>query len=265
MKKFGFLIPIILFLLFSFVSTRMFAAGTFNPTMLVGIMLLFFVIMLLARPKKSAPKPVGEIEKKVRGEFGKDAFAGNAQLNAKFQSALKDYSGNMPKSAMSKLEKLAPLCETDADKYAVAMASGMCCITNQKFSQAIREYNKAIVLCPSAGLALEIGSCQQRLGDLDKAMDSYEFALDLDPKNVDARCRLATACVADHDFEAALDHAQLALDIEETNASALATSAICYGLLNDPVMTKFYTEKAVSNGYSQKKIEDTISALKKRT
>lgn len=264
MKKFGFLIPILLFFLFTIAGNRLFFSGTVNPGVLIPVMAVMLVLLFLVRPKPKKAKPVSETEQMVRGDFGRDAFSGNPQLNARFQDALKTYGGNMPKAALNKLQKLAPLCETDADKYAVAMATALCHITNQKYAQAIREYNEAIVLHPTADLALTIGACQQRLGDLDKAMDSYGFALDLDPQNIDARCRLATACVADHDFEAALEHAQLALELEQTNSSALATTAICYGVMNDPVMSKFYTDKAVASGYDKNKIETTISTLKKR-
>ena len=104
----------------------------------------------------------------------------------------------------------------------------------------------------------------QRLGNLDKARDSYEYALDLDAGNLEARSRIATTYVADHDFEMALEYANQIIDEDENHSSALATAAICHGLLNDPVMSKYYTKLAVENGYSQKKIEETIATLKKR-
>jgi cytochrome c553 len=74
---------------------------------------------------------------------------------------------------------------------------------------------------------------------------------------------LATAWVADGQYNDALDYAEEVLKLDETNASALATCAICHGLLNHPHRSAEYTEKAVAAGYSEKKIEDTIKALKK--
>jgi len=81
---------------------------------------------------------------------------------------------------------------------------------------------------------------------------------------LEARSRIATTFVADGDYDAALEQSMLVLEQEETNASALATAAICYGLLKDPILSKRYTQLAVDNGYSEKKITETISALKKR-
>ena len=103
-----------------------------------------------------------------------------------------------------------------------------------------------------------------RLGNLDKARDSYEYALDLDENNLEARSRIATTYVADHDFTMALEYANQIIDEDETHSSALATAAICHGLLGDPVMSNYYTKQAVEYGYSQKKIEETIATLKKR-
>jgi len=264
MKKFGFILPILLFLGFSFLSTRMFASGAFSPVILVVIMVVMFGVMMLVRPKTAAPKPVSDVEAHVRGEFAKDAFSDDPQLAAKFQSALKDYSGNMPKAALSKLEKLAPQCRSDAETYAVSIATAMTLCSLNKHKEAIRHYSQAIVLNPTTELAMTLGSCHQRLGELNKARDSYEFALDLDENFLDARSSIATTYVADGDYDSALEQAMLVLEKNENHASALATTAICYGLLNDPILSKRYQQLAVDNGYSEKKITETIAALKKR-
>lgn len=264
MKKFGFILPILLFVLFTTISNRMFASGSFNPVLLIVVMVVFFGITMLSRPKKKAPKPVSDVEEKVLGDYAKNAFDADPKLAAQFQTALKNYAGNMPKAALAKLEKLAPACTTDEQTYAVAMATGMTLCTLNKHKEAARQYNKAIVLHPSAELALTLGSCHQRIGELNKARDSYEFALDLDADNLEARSILATTYVADGDYETALEQAMLVLEKDENHASALATTAICYGLLGQSAASKRYTKLAADNGYSEKKINDTISALKKR-
>lgn len=264
MKKFAYFIPIILILAATLLGNRLFASGSISPTTLVVAMVAVFAILILVRPKGAAPKPVSDVEKKVRGDFAKDAFADNDQLNAKFQAALKDYSGNCPKAALGKLEKLASQCHTSQETYAVSVATALCFISVNKYKEAIREYTRALGLHPTSDLAVSLGSCHQRLGQLDKARDSYEFALDLDAGNTEARSNLATAYVADGDYRAGLEQAMLALEQDEKQASALATAAICHGLLDDQLMHKHYTKLAVENGYSEKKITDTVSALKKR-
>lgn len=261
MKFLSMIVPVLLLLLFMSVSSSMLASGTVNPVVLALVPIL---LLLFLKPKKKGAKPASDLEKKARGEFAKDAFADNAKLGAMFQAAIKDINGNMPKAALKKFEKLAEQCTGDREKYAVSIATAQCHLIVGKPLPAIREYTRALNIHPSAEIAMELGSCHQRLGNLEKARDSYEFALDLDENNLEALAHIATTYVADHEFDTALEYANRIIDKEENHASALATAAICHGVLGDPVMCAYYTNLAVDNGYSKKKIEETVAVLKKK-
>ncbi len=263
MKKFIFLIPVAIFLLITTLGSRLFASGQISPATLVIVTAVFMLVMALVRPKNGSQKPVSSVEELVRGEFAKNAFADDPQKNAKFQSILKDYAGGMPKSALGKLAKLQSLCETDQERYALARISALVHSSLGKFPEAKRQCTTALVLHPTCELALELGSCQQRLGELEKARESYQYALDLDESSLEARSRLATAYVADRRYEEGLEEAMEVLNRDPGHASALATSAICYGLLGESVLYKRYTDLAVEAGYKKEKITDTVTALKK--
>lgn len=262
-KNFLFFVPVLIFLVFTLLGNQLIASGAINPQVLIFLVPVIALVLMLFRPKKQVSKPVTDVFEKVMGDYATNAFADDEKLSAKFHSALSDYSTNMPKSAINKLTKLAPLCRTDEEKYAVAMASALCHVANQKYEDAIREYNRAVVIHPTSELAQSIGSLQQRLGELKKARESYDFALELDPNNIEARSSMATAWVASRKYDNALEHAMMALAIDENHASALATAAICYGMQDESLMYKHYTDRAEENGYSRKKIEDTVKALKK--
>ena len=264
MKFLMMLVPVALLLVFMRLGSGVLASGSVNPVILIGITGVFMILLIATRPKNKGLKPASDLEQKVRGEFAKDAFAEDPKLGAMFQAAIKDYSSNMPKAALSKLTKLADQCTGDPEKYAVAMATAQCHLIIGKPLPAIREYTKALTIHPSAEVAMDLGSCHQRLGNLDKARDSYEYALDLDENNLEALSRIATTYVADHDFAMALEYANQIIDADDTNSSALATAAICHGVLNDSVLCSYYTNLAVENGYSKNKIEETIATLKKR-
>ena len=261
MKFLSMIVPVLLLLLFMNVSSSMLASGTVNPAVLA---LLPILLLLFLKPKKKGAKPASELEKKARGEFAQDAFSEDPKLGALFLAAIKDINGNMPKAALKKFEKLAEQCTGDKEKYAVAMATAQCHMIVGKPLPAIREYTRALNIHPTAEVAMELGSCHQRLGNLEKARDSYEFALDLDEDNLEALARIATTYVADHDFETALEYANRIIDADENHASALATAAICHGVLGDSVMCAYYTNQAVDNGYSKKKIEETVAVLRKK-
>ena len=264
MKKLFFFVPALIFLLFTFVGSRIFSGGGVSPLIIILPVGTALLLLTMMKPKKKSAKPASNLEKKARGEFAKDAFANDPKLEALFLSAIKDYNSNMPKAALNKLTKLAPQCTGDPEIYAVSMATAQCQLVIGKPLPAIKEYTRALTLHATPEVAMELGSCHQRLGNLDKARDSYEFALDLDPDCLEAYSRIATTYVADHEFRTALDYANQVLDRDEDNASALATAAICHGLLKDPVMCQYYTKEAVDHGYSQKKIEETISTLKRK-
>ncbi len=259
------LVPLLIFLLFTRLGAGILSSGTVSPSTIAIIVAVGMVLILSMKPKTKGAKPASNLEQKARGEFAKDAFANDPKLEALFLSAIKDFNGNMPKAALSKLTKLAPLCTDDKEIYAVALATAQCHLIIGKPLPAIREYTKALNIHPTAEVAMELGSCHQRLGNLDKARDSYEFALDLDADNLEALSRIATTYVADHEWETALEYADQVIDKNENHASALATAAICHGLLDNSVMTKYYTDQAVENGYNRKKIEETIATLKKRS
>ena len=263
MKKPGiFLIPLLIFAVISLLGTRLFASGAISPAAMVAIFGGLMILMAFIRPKSS--NGTGEINLSLMGELAKDAFADDEKLRAKFDSAVADYVGNLPKSCLNKLAQLETQCKTDADTYAVAVMTGMAKSISGDFEAAAKLYNKAIVLCPTSDLAAAQGSSYQRIGELKKAIDAYEFALDLDPENLDARSALATAYVADGNFEMGIEASQLVLDQDENNASALATIAICHGVLGNSDLSEGYTEKAVANGYKRDKIAATIPALKKK-
>lgn len=265
MKKSGiFIIPILIFAIITFLGNRLFASGAVSPTTLVLMAGAAFFVLMMIRPKAATRAATPDSALTLLGDFAKDAFAEDAKLSSKYQSALADYLNNMPKAAINKLEKLQSQCKTDADNYAVNVALGLAKTTVGDFEAAIKLYNKAVVLFPNTELAAAIGACQQRIGELKAARDSYEFALELDHNNIDARSSLATAYVADGKFYEAIDEARLTLEMDENHATALATCAICYGVLDNSLLYKSYTEKAVSNGYKEDKITSTVPALKKK-
>lgn len=264
MKKIGFLLVPVLFMVFGFLVVPKLLSSGVSPISMTLLSAGLLAVVFLFRPKNSSSKPMEEITGEILDDFSRNAFAENEILNRKFIAALTDISKNMPKAAIAKLQKLAEECTEDSEKYAVARAAAMAYGQVQDYKGVIRECNKAIVLNPTAPLAYRIGDCHQRLGDLEKARDSYEFAMELDDANPQYPSSLGTVCVGDGDYDTAMDYAQDALDLDPDFPQALATLAICYGVKDDSFMQNHYLQLAVNNGYRREKIETTISTLKKR-
>ena len=265
MKNAGkFFFPVLVIAVVALFFKQVFGGGPMNPVVMIGIIVVCLTSTALLRPKKNNRPNSTDNTFSLLGDFSKDAYSYDEALSAKFQSAITDFLNSMPKAATKKLEQLQSLCKTDADTYAVSVALGMIKCYDEEHAEAIKLFNRAVVLHPTAELADAIGAAHQRIGELDEAIDSYEFALDLDPEKIDIRAKLATACVADAKFLEAIDHAQQVLDRQEDHASALATIAICHGVLNHEELYSGYTAKAVDAGYKEEKITSTVTALKKK-
>ena len=265
MKKLGtFLVPAAVLLLVFILFKQIFGSGPVNPLILGVIIVVSLVGASLLKPKNKGGSGNVDHTFSLLGDFAKDAFAHDEALSKQFQSAVSDFLNSMPKSATKKLENLQTLCKTDADTYAVSVALGMIKCYDDDHAAAIKLFNRAVVLHPTAQLADAIGAAHQRIGELEEAMDSYEFALDLDPDAIDIRAKLATAYVGNGEFETAMDHAHMVLDKQAGHASALATLAICHGVLDHSDLSSGYTAQAVEAGYSEQKITTTVTALKKK-
>lgn len=263
-KASNFLLPIAIVAIVAVLFKEVFGPGTMNPLVVGSIVVVTMLGTSLLRPKNKSGKATVDSTFSLLGDFGKEAFSYDEALSKLFQSAVTDFLNSMPKAATKKLEKLQTLCKTDADTYAVSVALGMIKCYDDDHAAAISLFNRAVVLHPSAQLADALASAHQRIGELEKAIDSYEFALDLDPDAIDIRAKLATAHVGNGEFETAIDQAQQVLDRKEDHASALATIAICHGVLGRSDLSSGYTAQAVDAGYSQEKITSTITALKKK-
>lgn len=233
-----------------------------SSTMMLGLVFLpIGFANLFPSRKNNETKNPEEIYKQALGEFISGAFAQDKKTEKKFYSALNAFGTGKPKAAAAKLEKLLPACQNDTDRYAVTSILGMCYGNMGEYSQAIQEYNKAMVMKPNSTLSSNIGMCYQRQGNAEKALDAFEYAVELDPENANAYNNIATVYFADKNYETALEYAQKALDYKPNMPQALGACAICYALLGDQEMHQRYAQLAIGNGYSKRKIDATVAAL----
>lgn len=264
MKKLGlFVLPLLLIFSFTVLMPKVLSSGMSPMTMLL-ISFGLIMLMMLFRPKHSDSKTAGTVAAEIMDDYCADAFAGDDTHKDKFYSALGDIGGNMPKSAVGKLEKLSQECTGKKEQYAIAMATAAAYRRQNNLRNAIREYNKALVINPTGNLAYTIGDAYQRNGDLDKARDSYDFAMELEPENPKYPSALGTALVGDGRFSEAIGYAEDALELDPAFSQALATMAICNGILGDTDNYDHYLKLAMDNGYKEDKITETIKILKKR-
>ena len=118
MKKNGvFLVPILVIGGFMLISNRLMSSGALNPSSMVVIGVVAFVLMMRIRPKKPAGQASADTTLSLLSDFSKDAFSYDDRLSRQFQSAVTDLLNTMPKAAAKKLESLQSQCKTDEDIY----------------------------------------------------------------------------------------------------------------------------------------------------
>ena len=94
------------------------------------------------------------------------------------------------------------------------------------FSNAITYLNKAIALKPESQLLCNLGLAYEALNDIPAALDSYQKALMLNPRDADAFYSLGCAYQSQQQWEEAVKHFQAALTLEP-NASKIHYALGC--------------------------------------
>lgn len=220
---------------------------------------LFLSLVRSYRPQR--PRSSKTLYKNTYGEYIRNAFADDPKLEKQLYQAIADYNQNHPEKAVNILMKLRGECRNTDDIFAVTAFTALCLDDLQLYEEASNAYQNALRLHRNSTLASNLGLCYQRLGYYTKAQDAYELAIDIDPDNAFAYNNYSSLYFREADYESALEYAQHALDINPQMPQALATSAICFALMGQNVEYKEYYRRAVTAGYSGKKIKDAIEKL----
>lgn len=92
---------------------------------------------------------------------------------------------------------------------------------------------------------IEQGNRQWAAGDLDQAAASYQAAIGMDPKAVDAYMKLAGLHIARQEYRAGVETFQKAIGADPNNANAFIGLAIGYLHLGNPVLAQAALDEAV--------------------
>jgi len=92
---------------------------------------------------------------------------------------------------------------------------------------------------------IEQGNRQWAAGDLDQAAASYQTAIGMDPKAVDAYMKLAGLHIARQEYRAGVETFQKAIGADPNNANAFIGLAIGYLHLGSPALAEAALDEAV--------------------
>ena len=231
-----------------------------NDVIKAVLIILGAIASLYKAPRKAVVNKKA-LYQKAYEEFIHNAFYDEPKLEKQFYSAVHDYNQGKPSAAVSKLEKLRKECQRTDDLYAVTVFTALCLDDMQLYEKSLTQYDAAIAIRRSSTLCSNRGLCLQRLGKYAEAEDSYQLAIQYDPKNEYAYNNLSALYFKEDDYESALEIAEKAIEINPKMRQALSTAAICSALIGDDDEYQQYYRQAVANGADGNAIKATIKAL----
>lgn len=228
-----------------------------------GALLLIAVLGVLRTRRTQARRDAENRERYAR-EY--DAYIGSIfpekeENAALFFRAVDNYVRKNYAGGLKKLEKLRPLCATEAERYAVAVFSGFCLHNLEKYEAALEQYRTALAICQDSTVASNMGVCYEKLGLSEYAMRYYRIAVISNPDNPLPNNNLAQLCVAGGDYAQGMVYATHALAVKPDMLPSLTAMAVCSHMLGRQEDYEAYLQKVSAAGGSPEKVKAYIQTL----
>jgi tetratricopeptide (TPR) repeat protein len=266
MKKLAIALYFLLFLaLTGFMVYDIFYVGNFESRNIMRYLILVagfvasIIKLSLAPQRKVLQKK--QTYQKAYEEFIRTAFANDPKLENQLYQAIHDYNQDKPANAIKKLEKLRKECHNSDDLYAVTCFTALCLDDLHNFAGAAQQYRAALNLRQNSTLSSNLGLCLDRMGNQAEAIEAYQNASRIDPKNAYPLNNLAQLYIRQGEYETAIHYAQEAITLNSKMYQSYSAMAISYAMLGDREAYEKYFRMAVANGSDGKKIKAFLEAM----
>ncbi len=266
MKKLIYIVYTLLILaLTGFLVYDIFVAKNFEVKSLIKYLVL--LVSFVASIAKLSGRSRREILRKKQAyqkayaDFIRSAFSNDPKLETQFYNAIHDYNQDKLAEAIKKLEKLRKECHNSDDLFAVTFFTALCYDDLHAFESASKYYREALNIRPHTTIASNLGLCRDRLGDDQGAIEAYEYASQLDPKNAYPYNNLAQLYIREGAYEDAIEYAQKAIALNSKLHQAYSALAVSHAMLDNIEEYEKAFRQAVSNGADGKKIKNYIASM----
>lgn len=228
-----------------------------------GLLLLGLVLSVMKLSSRTTRTVSNKkaLYSKAYAEYIENVFPEDKKLQKQFFDAVDDYNHDKPAAGVSKLEKLLPSCTRRSDRYAVTVFLALCLDDMQVYDKAAEQYRAALSMKPHSSLASNLGLVLERMGKPEESAAAYHQAVQLDPGNANAWNNIAQQQLRNGDYEAALETAGKAAQLNPKLYQAHNALAICSYLLGDLEAYEQHYRRAVSNGADGARIKAFIDSL----
>lgn len=197
------------------------------------------------------------------GEILKDAFISQPFWRKKLLCAIRLFSEENYRKAIKYLQDLRQRAETKQDLYAVDLFAALSFHKLGFHDQSSKIYRHMISTCNAdSRIFSNLGHVLSEMGEHEKALENYGYALSYDRNNAVAYNNMAQEYFALHEFEKAISYANQSLEINPKFHNASTLLAVIYSLTGDKENAEKYSHIAITSGRDPESLKQTIAYYK---
>lgn len=189
------------------------------------------------------------------------AFENDPKLEKMFFKGVDAYNKNQNTRGIRIFESLLQDLHSDDDRFATLVFIALCYTETGAYAAAADTYRKALMIKENSTAVSNLGHCLNVLGDFDGALEAYQRAIDLDPKNAYAYNNVAQILLEDEEYKDALEYAIVSARLNRNLYQAYNAQAICYAMLGDKERFEEALRLSVMHGGNKGKIIDFCREL----
>lgn len=210
---------------------------------------------------KTFPKrlPLNEYAAAYQKEIG-GAFGEDPKKREKLLEAIRLFDEDKYPAAIKVLEGLRLEARTRDEQYAVGLFTALCQTNLGLNEAAIATYeDMAKKGVGSSQLFSNLGARYAALENVEKAMDAYHKAIELDPENPLPHSNIANMVIGLGAYDVAIAAGKRALELNPGQYQAATAVAMAYAALGDDEEKHKYFDMAVKAGQDAKLLERACS------
>lgn len=204
-------------------------------------------------------KPLSTYSSAFTKELG-SAFAEDTKKRERLLEAVRLFDEDKNGAALKVLNDLKMEARTRDEHYAVGLFTALCQTDLGLREAAIATYEEmAAKGAVSSQLYSNMGAQYAAMKNVEKAMDAYNKAIELDPENPLPYSNVANMAVADGAYDVAIAAGKRALEINPAQYQAASAVAMAYAALGNEDEVEKYYDVAVQAGQDAKTLQNACN------
>lgn len=201
-------------------------------------------------------KPLNAYASAYGKELG-SAFAEDTKKRERLLEAVRLFDEDKYTAALKVLAELKLDARTRDEHYAVGLFTALCQTDMGLHDAAIATYAETAQKgAVSSQLYSNMGAQYAAMENVEKAMEAYNKAIELDPENPMPYNNVANMAVTDGAYDVAIRAGKCALQLKPNLYQAASAVAMAYAALGDKAEMKKYFDMAVQAGQDTKTLQN---------